>query len=118
MILKPGKQAELPKSYRPISFLPILSKIMETLLLIRLCPVITCRKLMPDHQFSFRKYHSTNEQVNREYSIAQKALEDGNFCTAVFLDISQAFDKVWHHGLLHKLKHFLPYGLIPLIPLR
>ena len=115
MILKPGKQAELPKSYRPISLLPILSKIMETLLLKRLCPIITCRKLIPDHQFGFRQYHSTTEQVNRVYSIARKALEDGNFCTAVFLDISQAFDKVWHPGLLHKLKHFLPYSLFKIL---
>ena len=36
MIFKPEKQAELPKSYRPISLHPILSKIMETLLLKRL----------------------------------------------------------------------------------
>ena len=109
MILKPEKQTELPKSYRPISLYSILSKIMETLLLKGLCSIITCRKLIPDHQFVFRQYHSTTKQVNRLYSIAQKALEDGNSCTAVFLDISQAFDKVWHPGLLHKLKHFLPY---------
>ena len=110
MILKPGKQAELPKSYRLlISLLPILSKIMETFLLKRLCPIITYRKLIPNHQFGFRQYHSTIEQVNRVYSIARKALEDGNFCTAVFLDVSQAFYNVWHPGLLHKLKHFLPY---------
>ena len=94
MILKNGKQAELPKSYRPISLLSILSKIMETLLLKRLCPIIICRKLIPDHQFGFRQYHSKTEQVNRIYSIARKALEDGNFRTAVFLDISHAFDKV------------------------
>lgn len=35
------------------------------------------------------------------------ALEKKLYCTGVFLDISQAFDRVWHHGLLFKLKKFL-----------
>jgi hypothetical protein len=35
-------------------------------------------------------------------------LEDRNYCTAVFLDISQAFDRVWHCDLLYKIKQILP----------
>lgn len=115
MILKPGKPAECAKSYRPISLLPVLSKIMETLLLKRLQPIISHQNLIPDHQFGFRQYHSTTEQVNRVYKIARKALEDGEFCTSVFLDISQAFDKVWHPGLLQKLKRFLPRNFFKIL---
>jgi hypothetical protein len=37
-----------------------------------------------------------------------KALETKQYCSAAFLDISQAFDRVWHIGLLHKLRQFLP----------
>jgi retron-type reverse transcriptase len=33
-----------------------------------------------------------------------KALENRQFCTATFLDVSQAFDKVWHPRLLYKIK--------------
>jgi hypothetical protein len=36
------------------------------------------------------------------------ALESKQNCSAAFLDISQAFDRVWHIGLLHKLRHSLP----------
>ena len=78
------------------------------MLLKRLRPIITSSKLIPDHQFGFRQYHSTTAQVNWVYSIARKALEDGQFCTAVFPDI-------WHPGLLHKIKDFLPYNLFKIL---
>jgi hypothetical protein len=37
-----------------------------------------------------------------------KSLEEKKLCTAAFLDIQQAFDRVWHDGLLYKLKHTFP----------
>jgi len=37
-----------------------------------------------------------------------KSLEDRTLCTAVFLDVAQVFDKVWHPGLLYNLKTALP----------
>ena len=37
-----------------------------------------------------------------------KSLEDRTLCTAAFLDVAQAFDKVWHTGLLYKLRAALP----------
>jgi hypothetical protein len=46
-----------------------------------------------------------------KYSIVHKineALETKQYCSAAFLDISQAFNRVWHTGLLHKLQQFLP----------
>jgi len=43
------------------------------------------------------------------------SLEKKCCCTAVFLDISQAFDRVWHEGLLFKLRKFLPPPLFLLI---
>ena len=82
---------------------------MEKLFLKRLKPIILSRRLIPDHQFGFREKHSTIEQVHRVYNNIRDALEQKKFCTAVFLDITQAFDKVWHNGLLYKLKLYLPY---------
>lgn len=108
MILKPGKMAYDKKSYRPISLLPTISKLFEKLLLKRLKPIIEERKLIPDHQFGFRERHSTIEQVHRISSIIENALENKKVCSAVFLDVAQAFDKVWHQGLEYKLHRDLP----------
>lgn len=51
MILKPGKPPNVATSYRPISLLPVLSKLVEKLILKRLKPIIQSKKLIPKHQF-------------------------------------------------------------------
>lgn len=108
MIPKPGKPAHETTSYRPISLLPIMSKLFEKLLLRRLKPVIEERKLIPEYQFGFREKHSTIDQVHRITNTIEKSLEEQKVCSAVFLDVAQAFDKVWHYGLMHKLRDLLP----------
>lgn len=105
-IHKPGK--DLVNSYRPISLLPIMSKICEKLLLERPLPEISKAKIIPEHQFGFRNQQTTIEQVNRVTRKIRNDLEEKRYCSAVFLDVSQAFDKVWHKGLLCKLKYLLP----------
>ncbi len=109
VIPKPGKPLTEVSSYRPISLLPILSKLFEKLFLKRLAPIIQSENLIPDHQFGFRKQHSTIEQVHRIVNVIKNTLEEKKFCSAVFLDVRQAFDKVWHAGLLYKLKQTLPH---------
>lgn len=107
LTLKPGKDPSDVKSYRPISLLPILSKVFEKLLLKRLKLVIN--DLIPFHQFGFRERHATIEQINRVVNIINDALENKLFCSAAFLDVCQAFDRVWHVGLKYKLKTMLPH---------
>jgi hypothetical protein len=115
LYLKPGKPPNEPMSYRPISLLPILSKVYEKLLLRRLLPIVENSRLLPDHQFGFRQRHSTIHQTHRIVLKINEALETKQYCSAAFLDISQAFDRIWYTGLLHKLRQFLPlnYYLIP-----
>jgi hypothetical protein len=108
MILKPGKNPSEVDSYRPISLLPVMSKLFEKLMLKRLQPIIKEKQLVPTHQFGFRKNHSTIDQVHRITDIIEKTLENKGVCSAVFLDVAQAFDRVWHKGLLHKLRSILP----------
>jgi hypothetical protein len=108
MIHKPGKQPHEATSYRPISLLPVISKLFEKLLLKRLKPIIEERNLIPSHQFGFRENHSTIDQVHRITNIIEKSLEERKVCSAIFLDVAQAFDKVWHEGLKHKMNCLLP----------
>lgn len=108
MILKPGKDSHETKSYRPISLLPTLGKLFEKLFGKRLERIVQDLNIIPSHQFGFRKNHSTIEQIHRVTNTIEIALENKKVCSAVFLDISQAFDGVWHLGLIRKLKTLLP----------
>ncbi|KAL4103929.1 hypothetical protein QTP88_019246 [Uroleucon formosanum] len=108
LIPKPKKPPDCPSSYRPISLLPTLSKLFEKLLLKRILPIVDEAKILPDSQFGFRNSHSTIHQVHRLVDKISFALEEKLYCTGAFLDVSQAFDRVWHSGLLYKLKLILP----------
>lgn len=108
MIPKPGKPPHDVSSYRPISLLPVISKLFEKLLLKRLKPFLDDNGLIPTHQFGFRCKHSTIDQVHRITNIIENTLEEKKVCSAVFLDVAQAFDKVWHAGLCYKMQQFLP----------
>lgn len=115
MLPKPGKPLKHAKSYRPISLLPIISKLFEKLFLKRLSPLIEGNKLIPNHQFGFRQKHSTADQVHRIIDVIERCYEEKQVCSAIFLDVAQAFDKVWHVGLIHKLNKMLPKQYVELI---
>ena len=83
---KPTKPPTDITSYRPVSLLPFISKILERLLLHRLNPEVQNHDWIPEHQFGFRKAHTTIQQCHRLADINQ-ALEAREYCTAVFLDV-------------------------------
>jgi hypothetical protein len=113
MIAKPGKNPTEVTSYRPISLLPLLSKILEKIILKRLTPILAANKVIPAHQFGFRRKHGTIQQVHRIIHRINNDLENKRYCTTAFIDIGQAFDKVWHIGLL--LKQALPHPAFTLL---
>jgi hypothetical protein len=95
--------------YRPLSLLPIVSQVYEKLLLKRLFfSMVENNGLIAIIHFGFRQRHSTIQQIYRIIQRINEALENKHHSSAAFLDISQAFDKVWHTGLLYKLRLPLP----------
>ena len=96
----------LVKNYRPISLLPIFGKIFEKVIYNNLFTYLKSNHLLSDNQSGFRSGDSCISQlISMTHDIYK--IFDGNpslDTRGVFLDISKAFDKVWHKGLLHKIK--------------
>lgn len=102
MIPKPDKQKSDPHSYRPISLLPLFSKIFERLLLPHLLNSLD--SVIPNTQFGFRSAHSCSQQLHRVVDTLLDTYEEKSVCLGLFLDTEKAFDKVWYDGLLYKVK--------------
>lgn len=97
-----------PTFYRPISLLPFFSKLLAKLILKRIHPIIKDNNIISNSQFGFHEKHLTIHQIHQLADAISCLLEKKLYTSAVFLDVSQAFDKVWHSELLYKLKNILP----------
>lgn len=112
MFPKPGKKHDDPKNYRPISLLNTLSKVAEKAILVRLNEFIALNNTIRNEQFGFRSSHSTVQQVVRVVDDITQGINKKE-CTAMLLiDLQQAFDRVWHIGLLFKLIELKAPGYI------
>ena len=104
-IFKKGDK-QLINNYRPISLLPICGKILEKLIFNQLYSYLHTNNLITKNQSGFRPVDSTTNQLLFLIDEIHQAFD----CTlsvevrSVFLDISIAFDKVWHEGLVFKLE--------------
>jgi hypothetical protein len=94
LIHKTGKDPTKVEFYGPISLLPIIAKLLEKLLIQGINNDPNTVEWIPRHQFGFREQHSTVQQTHRVVYTINQALERKEYCTSVFLDIKQAFDKV------------------------
>ena len=100
---------QLLKNYRPISLLPIFGKNFERIIYNNIFEYLTTSKLISDNQSGFKPGDSC---INQLLSITHEiyhSLDKGLEVRGVFLDISKAFDKVCHEGLILKLNQ---YGIL------
>ncbi|EFA13629.1 putative RNA-directed DNA polymerase from transposon X-element-like Protein [Tribolium castaneum] len=108
MIQKPGKPPDDPNSYRPVTLLSGIGKLFERIITERLRNFCEGNSLFPPTQFGFRAQRSTCDPLTALQTDVARHLNLGQCVLGVFLDIEKAFDKVWHAGLIYKLKqlHF------------
>lgn len=93
-----------PSNYRPVSLLPAVGKVLDSIQSSRLLKYFLKHQLISNHQFGFLPGKSTVQQLIYVIDKWCRSCECGEAVHAVFLDFMKAFDRVWHHGLLHKLQ--------------
>ena len=103
---KPNKPVDDPKSYRPISLLCVPYKLLERLLLARLEPVVDPQ--LPDEQAGFRHGRSTVHQIVKLSNDIEDSFEKKHKAGVILVDLTAAYDTVWHQGLTLKLLRIIP----------
>ena len=93
-------------NYRPISLISCVGKVMERVLYQHVYIHLQSLKLIYEFQTEFLPKHSTLHQLLQMHSSILISLEWKEMSCFVFCDFLKAFDKVWHRGLLHKLKAY------------
>ena len=93
-------------NYRPVSLLCILGKIFERIIFKHVYNHFWENSLISRWQSGFLPGFSTVTQLLEMYHQFYNAINEGKDVRIVYLDISKAFDRVWHKGLLFKLNKF------------
>ena len=101
-VYKKGNK-QLKENYRPISLLCNVSKVFERLVYNIFYEYLISNNLLSSKNSGFKKNDSTINQLISILHDIYNGIEMGNEARMVFLDISKAFDRVWHAGLIFKL---------------
>lgn len=102
-IPKPNKTPHLHTNYRPISLLEVPAKLAEKCINNRLNQTLSDRNLNNKRQHGFRSNHSTTTALAILHETLARKNGHSHRTSLVLRDISKAFDKVWHPGLLYKI---------------
>ena len=118
-LLKDGKDPKDTTSYRPISLLSCMSKLLEKIIANRLLSVLESRGAITNNQAGFRQNRCTTDQVLRMVQEATDHFQEkgeGNTSVSAYFDYAKAYDKVWRAGLLHKMMELeIPYRFIKFV---
>ena len=96
-----------PCNYRPVSLLPILSKILEAIVNRQLVSFLDLHHFLPDSQYGFPEGRGTADVLRRAQTVA-----NGSSVPVVAVDIVGAFDRVSHSGIVHKLQQAGAMGFL------
>ena len=95
-----------PENYRPISILPVFSKIIEQAVKSQLSDFLERNRLLTDSQFGYRQNRSTKLASTFVFDDIRKFIDGGQLVGVVYIDLTKAFDTVGHGTLLHKLQEY------------
>ena len=104
-ILKNGKRADKPQSYRPISLTSCIGKLCERMINNRLYWYLESTGKISQAQAGFRTKSRTEDQLFRLTQRILDGFQKEQHTTAVFIDLQQAYDRVWRKGLYLKMQN-------------
>lgn len=104
-------EASVFSNYRPVSILPIFSKIYEKVIYTRILNFFNKHNILYNKQFGFRSKHSTSLALIDLIDKISQAIDNNEFTIGIFLDLSKAFDTVNHNILLKKMEFYGVRGL-------
>ena len=105
-VLKNVRERSTAKNCRSVSLLSVVSKVFNKLVNNSIADHLEKSGLFSVFQYGFRYSRSTADLLTVVSDRIARAFNRSGAIQAVALDISKAFDRVWHAGLLHKLKSY------------
>lgn len=100
------------ESYRPISVLPLFSKILEKYMAIKLSQYLEKMSILSTKQFGFQKGMGTVDAILTLMEDIYESINREQYMISLFVDLRKAFDTVNHEILLSKLHHYGIRGIV------